>query len=75
MGSFYIRKQLGARAWRLIHYASFGTFGLAMLHGLFSGTDTQTFWGSGMYWLAGGSLLFLLYYRIIATINNQRKPR
>jgi predicted ferric reductase len=38
--SFYFKKWIGQDAWRLIHFASFGTFVSAALHGIFSGTDT-----------------------------------
>jgi predicted ferric reductase len=63
--SFYVRKQIGAKTWRLIHYASFAMFLLALIHGLLSGTDTSVPAVVGMYWLTGGSFLFLLVYRIL----------
>lgn len=64
--SFYVRARMGTRTWRLIHFSSFGMFALAMLHGLFSGTDSGDPWVVRMYWYAGASLLFLLLYRILA---------
>lgn len=39
VGSFYVRKRLGQRTWRLIHFGSFMVFVLALLHGLATGTD------------------------------------
>jgi predicted ferric reductase len=65
-GSFYIRKQIGQRAWRLIHFASFAVYLLALLHGITSGTDSGTILATLIYWSTGGSLLFLLFYRILA---------
>lgn len=38
--TFYIKKWISQNAWRTIHFASFGTFIAAALHGVFSGTDT-----------------------------------
>lgn len=73
VGSFYVRKQIGTKAWRWIHFSSFLTLALAMVHGIVSGTDSQTFWATGMYWAAGGSLLFLLYYRILVTVGGGRR--
>ena len=32
--SFYVRKRLGNRIWRLLHYVSFMTFALALMHGI-----------------------------------------
>ncbi len=37
--SFYLRKTIGARAWRALHYASFGVFALGLAHGLIAGPD------------------------------------
>ena len=72
VASFYVRKKIGNKAWRWIHFSSFLTFALVMIHGISSGTDTQTMGASVMYWLAGSSLLFLLYYRIFVTIGASR---
>ncbi|CAG0932739.1 hypothetical protein TFLX_02726 [Thermoflexales bacterium] len=65
--SFYMRKRLGNRMWRLIHYLSFFTFVLALLHGIFAGTDSAGFAIQVFYWASGASLLFLLIYRIFVT--------
>jgi predicted ferric reductase len=72
VGSFYLRKRMGNKAWRWIHFSSFLTFGMVLVHGIASGTDSQTLWAAGMYWAAGGSLLFLLYYRILVTVGAGR---
>lgn len=63
--TFYVRKFIGHKAWRWIHFASFGVFLMALLHGVSSGTDSSTIWAQAMYWFAGGSLLFLLIYRML----------
>jgi predicted ferric reductase len=67
--SFYIRSSIGQKTWRLIHYASFLSYAGALVHGLISGTDTSTLWAQWYYWISGGSLLFLLMYRIIASLS------
>jgi predicted ferric reductase len=68
VGSFYFRKQIGTKTWRWIHFSSFLTFAMVLVHGIVSGTDSQTLWANLIYWIAGGSLLFLLYYRILVTV-------
>ncbi|MCX6065455.1 MAG: hypothetical protein NT121_06835 [Chloroflexi bacterium] len=65
--SFYARANIGQKTWRAIHYISFLTYGLALYHGISSGTDTKMVWAQSYYWISGGSLLFLLIYRIIIT--------
>lgn len=66
--SFYVRKQITSRTWRAIHYLSFASFLMALIHGLASGTDSATPWVQGMYWLTGGSFLFLFIYRLLIAI-------
>jgi predicted ferric reductase len=63
--SFYVRKRIGKKAWRLIHFASYACFLAVMVHGLFSGTDTSAAWGSYLYWFSGASLLLLTIYRVL----------
>ncbi len=65
--SFYARKRLGNRAWRLIHQLSFLMFVLALLHGIFAGTDSTVLALRVFYWITGISLLFLFVYRILIT--------
>jgi predicted ferric reductase len=64
--SYYVRKPLGRNTWRLLHYLSFGTYLLALTHGLASGTDSATLWARGLYWVTGSVLLLLFFYRILA---------
>ena len=65
--SFYVRKRLGHRSWRIIHYLSFLTFTLALLHGILAGTDTELAGVRIFYWATGASLLFLFVYRALMT--------
>ena len=70
--SFYARRQIGRRAWRLIHQLSFIAYLLALWHGVFSGTDSASAWARGLYWTSGGLFLFLVIYRVLTSIV---KPR
>jgi len=72
VGSFYIRKQLGNRTWRLVHFISFLTFVFVLIHGVFSGTDSSTAWVNILYWTAAGSTLLLLFYRILTTVGAKK---
>jgi predicted ferric reductase len=74
--SFYLRKSLGARLWRLIHILSFVGFVGALAHGVWSGTDSGEIWAVGLYWFAGGSVLFLTAYRTLTgLLPERRSPR
>jgi predicted ferric reductase len=72
--SFYIRQRIGPKLWRLIHFASFFTFVVAVIHGLGSGTDASMPWAQNVYWALGGSFLFLTVYRIVAEMMPEKKP-
>jgi predicted ferric reductase len=70
--SFYIRKHIGARTWRVLHFASFATYAMALLHGITAGTDTGTSGMSLLYWVSGGMLLMLVFYRILTAMEKRR---
>jgi predicted ferric reductase len=62
--SFYARRWIGYRAWRLIHYLSFAAFVLTLVHGLASGTDSAAVWARDLYWASVVSLASLTLYRL-----------
>jgi predicted ferric reductase len=68
VGSFYVRKHIGQKTWRLLHYVSFFAYLGALIHGIASGTDSGLSWVQGFYWITAGSFLFLLTYRIINSL-------
>jgi sulfoxide reductase heme-binding subunit YedZ len=47
--SFPLRKRIGVRAWRRLHFATYAVFAAATAHGLAAGTDTQQPWVFGLY--------------------------
>ena len=63
--SFYVRKRIGVKAWRILHYAGYLCFIGVMVHSIFSGTDTATNWSQYVYWFSAGSLLLLTVYRVL----------
>ena len=71
--SFYFRKRISTRVWRLIHYATYLIFLLALAHGVVSGTDSGFSWTNTLYWASGVSLFFLLVYRILVSAGNKQK--
>ncbi|HMB22716.1 MAG: hypothetical protein ACM33V_01905 [Chloroflexota bacterium] len=73
--SFYIRRLIGQKTWRVLHYLSFAMYIMGLAHGLFSGTDTSASWAQWYYWISGGSLLFLFVYRILNTATEKLAPR
>ena len=68
VASFYVRKRIGQKTWRVLHYVSFLAYLGAMVHGLTGGTDSGLGWVQGFYWLTGGSFLFLFTYRMVNSL-------
>ncbi len=62
--SFYIRQRIGQKTWRMIHYVNFVIYGMAFLHGIRSGSDSDIQWIAWYFWLSGATLLLLLAHRI-----------
>jgi predicted ferric reductase len=54
IASFYVRRFIGQKTWRSLHFASFGLFISALLHGMLAGTDTSSPLMLGLY--AGSSI-------------------
>jgi predicted ferric reductase len=72
--SFSVRRRLGQRAWRLLHYTTLLAFAGATAHGLMSGTDTPATWAFGTYTVATLAVVFLLGYRITLGLANSLRP-
>jgi methionine sulfoxide reductase heme-binding subunit len=47
--SFPLRRRIGGRLWRRLHWATYAIFGLATAHGLAAGTDSSQRWAFGVY--------------------------
>jgi DMSO/TMAO reductase YedYZ heme-binding membrane subunit len=63
--SFRVRRQIGQRRWRQLHYASFGAFALALGHALHAGTDLQGNTGLIFAAIALAPILWLILARIL----------
>jgi DMSO/TMAO reductase YedYZ heme-binding membrane subunit len=47
--SFYVKKWIGQKTWRTIHFLSYGALLGALIHGITAGTDTANPFVAGMY--------------------------
>lgn len=62
--SFYVRRFIGYRVWRAIHFITFALFAAAMLHGIMAGSDTSQAWARAIYLGTGVAVLLLIAYRL-----------
>lgn len=63
--SFWLRKHIGARMWRRLHWLTFALFGLAAIHGVTAGTDTSQPWARGLYLGALGAVTAATAWRAL----------
>jgi predicted ferric reductase len=71
--STWIRPLIGYIWWRRLHYLTLALYVLVTLHGIMTGSDTQTLWGFAIY--AGSVLLIgaLFWRRVLIARKADRK--
>jgi len=65
VGTFYVRRLVPYRAWRLIHYTTFAVFVLTLVHAVGAGTDTSGIGFQYMYAATAVIAFNLLVYRVL----------
>ncbi len=65
VASSYVQKHIGYKAWRMFHYAGFGAWWLALIHGLTAGSDVGLAPVQLLYWLTAGAVIFITVYRVL----------
>jgi sulfoxide reductase heme-binding subunit YedZ len=75
--SFSMRKRIGPKNWRRLHWATYAIFAGATLHGLAAGTDTSQPWVFALYVLAVGSVASAVTWRFLVAPapGRVRRPR
>jgi len=74
VGSFYIKKHIGQKAWRLIHFSSLGVFLASLIHGVAAGTDTGSAIMIGLYLGSAAVVGILLATRLTGADERGRSP-
>ncbi len=72
VASFSLRKRLGQKRWRTLHYVTFLAFLAATAHGLMAGTDTAAPWAFWGYLVATAMVVFLTGYRLVLAVATRR---
>ena len=66
--SFYLKRWIGQKAWRAIHFASIGVFVASLLHGIWAGTDTSEPMMIGLYVGSAAVVFTLIGFRVVADV-------
>ena len=73
--SFGIRKRIGVKNWRRLHWATYAIFAGATLHGLLGGSDSDRPWGLYLYLGAIGLVVAATVWRaLVPPVRPARKP-
>jgi methionine sulfoxide reductase heme-binding subunit len=64
--SFSLRKRIGRKAWRTLHWTTYGLFAMATVHGLGTGTDSSRPWAAALYFGAVAAVVFATAWRALA---------
>jgi predicted ferric reductase len=73
MLSFYMRKRIGVKTWRVLHYLTFILYYLVIAHGLLAGTDSRTPWALAIYVSTGLVTYILTVYRVLVAVKTNSK--
>jgi methionine sulfoxide reductase heme-binding subunit len=63
--SFALKRIIGQRAWRVLHWLTFPLYALTLLHGLGAGTDARTPWAETLYLVTGATVVLFCCYRVL----------
>lgn len=63
--SFGLRRWIGQRGWRLLHFLAFPAYAMGLAHGIGAGSDTGALWMQAIYAVTGGSVFWLTAYRVL----------
>jgi sulfoxide reductase heme-binding subunit YedZ len=63
--SFSLRRRIGTRNWRRLHWATYLVFSLATIHGFAAGTDSTQPWARDLYLGAIGAVAFATAWRAL----------
>jgi methionine sulfoxide reductase heme-binding subunit len=73
--SFPLRRFIGTKSWRRLHWAAYLTFGLATVHGIAAGSDSPRSWALGAYLAAVGAVAAATAWRALVPPSPTRTRR
>jgi sulfoxide reductase heme-binding subunit YedZ len=62
-----VRKRIGHRMWRRLHYATFAVYGFAIVHTLLIGNDRSTTWGRAVVLASLASVVAMTALRVLSS--------
>jgi methionine sulfoxide reductase heme-binding subunit len=75
LASSLLRRRVGARVWRLIHWGTWAMWPLALIHALGSGTDSTHGWGFAICVICIATVGSALIWRVRTAVGGPRAHR
>jgi methionine sulfoxide reductase heme-binding subunit len=70
-----VRRRIGARVWRRLHWLTYALFALATFHGITAGTDTARPWAFALYVGAVASVAAATAWRALVPPARRAVPK
>ena len=72
--TFYVRRWIGTRTWRLMHRFTILAYLLAVIHAVGAGTDARSPWMLALLTAITAPVVFLFAYRVLPSGSSRRVP-
>ena len=73
--SFGLRRRIGPRNWRRLHWTTYGAFAAATAHGVMAGSDSSAPWALFLYFTAIGLVAAATAWRALVPARPPTRPR
>lgn len=73
--SFSLRRRIGQKNWRRLHWTTYATFAAATAHGLLAGSDSAQPWALGLYLGAVGAVVAATAWRALVPVRPPARPQ
>ena len=73
--SAYVRKHIGYKTWRALHFSAMALFVVSLLHAIMAGTDSSAMWMQWIYVITGTTVTYLCFWRFLGYRATERAGR
>jgi methionine sulfoxide reductase heme-binding subunit len=73
--SFALKRRIGQKNWRRLHWATYATFAMGTAHGVMAGSDSGQPWALALYLGAVGAVVFATAWRALVRPGAPPRPQ
>ena len=68
-----MRRRLGHRRWRAVHWLAYASWPLAFMHSLSAGNDMSIWWVAALVWGSGSAVALAVVDRVLFTLQSRKR--